>query len=59
MELQIAHVRQQLSLSLFPDFENMSVFKPVAHHSDAADTMCDQLETWSPSHEIRPRTGDV
>jgi hypothetical protein len=42
-ELQIAHVRQQLSFSGFHDFENMPVFKPVSHHSDVFD----QLETWS------------
>ena len=46
-ELQIAHVRQQLSFSLFHDFENLSVFKPGVHHNDSADTLFDQLETWS------------
>jgi hypothetical protein len=28
-ELQIAHVRQQVSFSLFNDFENFSTFKPA------------------------------
>lgn len=46
-ELQIAHVRQQLSFSLFTDFENFSVFKPAALHDDAATTLFDQLETWT------------
>jgi hypothetical protein len=27
--------------------EDVSMFKPVADKSDAADTMFDQLETWS------------
>jgi len=47
-ELQIAHVRQQLSFSMFTDFENFSTFRPVAAiHDDAATAMFDQLEAWS------------
>lgn len=46
-ELQIAHVRQQLSFSLFGDFENFSAFAPQALHDDAATTMFDQLEAWA------------
>ena len=47
-ELQIAHVRQQLSFSMFTDFENFSTFRPVAAiHDDAATVMFDQLEAWS------------
>jgi NAD(P)H-dependent FMN reductase len=47
-ELQIAHVRQQLSFSMFTDFENFSTFRPAAAiHDDAASTMFDQLEAWS------------
>jgi NAD(P)H-dependent FMN reductase len=46
-ELQIAHVRQQLSFSLFTDFENFSIFKPAAMHDAAAGTLFDQLETWA------------
>jgi NAD(P)H-dependent FMN reductase len=46
-ELQIAHVRQQLSFSLFSDFENFSTFAPQALHDDAATTLFDQLEAWS------------
>ncbi|HWG23329.1 MAG TPA: DUF4440 domain-containing protein, partial [Actinospica sp.] len=46
-ELQIAHVRQQLSFSLFTDFENFSVFKPGPQHADPATTMFDQLESWA------------
>ncbi|MDT7791219.1 MAG: hypothetical protein QOD59_655 [Mycobacterium sp.] len=47
-ELQIAHVRQQLSFSMFTDFENFSTFRPVeAIHDDAATVMFDQLEAWA------------
>jgi NAD(P)H-dependent FMN reductase len=46
-ELQIAHVRQQLSFSLFADFENWSTFTPGPQFEAAADTMFDQLETWT------------
>jgi NAD(P)H-dependent FMN reductase len=46
-ELQLAHVRQQLSFSLYHDFEDFSVFKPDVRHDDAADTLFDQLETWA------------
>jgi NAD(P)H-dependent FMN reductase len=46
-ELQIAHVRQQLSFSLITDFENFSVFKPAALHDQAADVLFNQLESWA------------
>jgi NAD(P)H-dependent FMN reductase len=46
-ELMIAHVRQQLSFSLFADFENYSVFKPGEQHAALAATMFDQLESWA------------
>jgi NAD(P)H-dependent FMN reductase len=46
-ELQIAHVRQQLSFSLFTDFENFSIFNPAAMHDGAAGILFEQLETWS------------
>jgi NAD(P)H-dependent FMN reductase len=46
-ELQIAHVRQQLSFSMFTDFENFSTFRPAALHDDAATIMFDQLEAWA------------
>ena len=47
VELQIAHVRQQVAFSLFTDFENFSVFKPAAQHDAAADALFDQLESWA------------
>ena len=46
-ELQIAHVRQQLSFSMFSDFENFSTFAPQALHDGAAATLFDQLESWA------------
>jgi NAD(P)H-dependent FMN reductase len=46
-ELQIAHVRAQLSFSLHTDFENYSVFKPGPQHDDAATALFDQLEAWT------------
>jgi len=46
-ELQLAHVRQQLSFSLMTDFENFSVFTPAAHHDAAAVTLFTQLESWA------------
>lgn len=46
-ELQIAHVRQQVSFSLFHDFENFSTFTPGAQHADSAQVLFDQLESWA------------
>lgn len=46
-ELQIAHVRQQLSFSMFTDFENFSVFAPGPQHDEAAVMLFDQLESWT------------
>jgi NAD(P)H-dependent FMN reductase len=46
-ELQMAHVRQQLSFSMFTDFENFSVFAPGPQHDDAATLLFDQLESWT------------
>ncbi|MEV4759039.1 NAD(P)H-dependent oxidoreductase [Micromonospora sp. NPDC049559] len=46
-ELQMADVRAQVSLSLFTDFENFSVFKPGEFQRDAVHTMLDQVVAWS------------
>jgi NAD(P)H-dependent FMN reductase len=46
-ELQVAHVQQQISFSMFTDFENYSVFKPADAHQNTATVMFDQLETWA------------
>jgi NAD(P)H-dependent FMN reductase len=45
-ELQIADVRSQVALSLFDDFENLSVFRPRDVHLPAAHAMLDQLIGW-------------
>jgi NAD(P)H-dependent FMN reductase len=46
-ELQMAHVRQQLSFSMFTDFENFSAFKPGPQQDHAATLLFDQLESWA------------
>ena len=46
-ELQIAHVRQQLSFSMFTDFENFSNFTPGPQHAESAGVLFDQLESWA------------
>lgn len=46
-ELMVADVRAQVMLSLFTDFENMSTFKPAAHHEKSVHAMLDQVEAWS------------
>ena len=46
-ELQLADVRQQLSFSLFTDFENFAAFTPAPLHNDSAVTMFDQVESWA------------
>jgi NAD(P)H-dependent FMN reductase len=46
-ELQLAGVRQQLSFSLFTDFENFSTFNPGGQYAAAAEVMFNQLEAWA------------
>ena len=46
-ELQLAHVRQQVSLSLFTDFENFSTFNPAPQHDESITTLFNQLESWT------------
>lgn len=46
-ELRMAHVRDQVQLSLFTDFENMSTFKPAAMHLDTLAKMLDELVAWA------------
>lgn len=45
-ELQVAGVRAQVSLSLFTDFENYSVFKPAEYHEASVNMMLDQVIAW-------------
>lgn len=46
-ELQVAHVQQQISFSLFTDFEKFTTFTPAEMHSDAVEVLFDQLEKWA------------
>ena len=46
-ELQMADVRQQVTLSLITDFENFSVFKPSDYSVGALNTLFDQVIAWS------------
>jgi len=46
-ELQMADVRQQVTLSLITEFENFSVFKPGDYNRAALDTLLDQVVAWS------------
>jgi len=59
-ELQIAHVRQSLTFSLYSDFDHLRVFKPAAAHDAAAETMFAQLESWTRAmRSIRSSMGDT
>jgi NAD(P)H-dependent FMN reductase len=46
-ELQMADVRQQVTLSLITDFENFSVFKPGDYSVASLNTLFDQVIAWS------------
>jgi hypothetical protein len=46
-EVQIATIRNQVLLSLFTDFENFSVFKPVPQHEKSVNELFDQVIAWS------------
>ncbi|TQS42020.1 NADPH-dependent FMN reductase [Cryptosporangium phraense] len=46
-ELQIADVRQQVTVSLLTEFENFSVFKPTDYLAQALGTLLDQTVAWS------------
>jgi NAD(P)H-dependent FMN reductase len=45
-ELQVATVRNQVSLSLFTDFENFSIFKPAQFQETYVNSMLDQVIAW-------------
>jgi len=51
-ELQIADVREQVTLSLATDFENYSVFKPAAYHEKKLNTMLDQVISWGNAMKV-------
>ena len=46
-ELQVADVRAQVSLGLYTDFENYTVFRPSPHHQPLLDTMLTQVVSWA------------
>jgi NAD(P)H-dependent FMN reductase len=46
-ELQVAHVQQQISFSLFTDFEKFTTFTPAEMHAGSAEVMFAQLEKWA------------
>ena len=45
-EVQIATVRNQVSLSMITDFDSFSDFKPAAHHEKSVNAMFDQVIAW-------------
>ncbi len=46
-ELQMADVRQQVTLSLATEFEGYSTFRPGGYNLPALDTLLDQVVAWS------------
>jgi NAD(P)H-dependent FMN reductase len=46
-ELMVADVRAQVLLSLFHDFENFTVFKPLPHHERSVHAMLNEVVAWS------------
>ena len=46
-EVQVAHVRNTVMLSLFTDFENFAAFKPAPQQEKALGAMLDQLVPWA------------
>ena len=46
-EIQVADVRAHVSMSLYTDFENFSVFKPAPQHAQQLSVLCDQLVSWT------------
>jgi len=46
-ELHIADVRDQVTLSLFTDFEDMRVFRPASHNEETLYRLLDQVVAWS------------
>jgi NAD(P)H-dependent FMN reductase len=46
-ELQMADVRQQVTLTFATEFENYKIFKPGKQNVAALDTLLDQVVAWS------------
>jgi hypothetical protein len=54
-ELQMAGVRQQVTLSLLTEFENYTIFKPGDYNVAWLDTLLDQVIAWSAALAPLPR----
>ncbi|TRW46042.1 NADPH-dependent FMN reductase [Georgenia yuyongxinii] len=50
-EMQVAHVRNAVLMSLFTDFENFSVFTPTEPATAAVEPMLEQLLPWTKALE--------
>jgi NAD(P)H-dependent FMN reductase len=50
--LMVADVTKQVMLSLFTDFENMSVFRPDPRHEAELHSMLDQVIAWADALKI-------
>lgn len=50
-EMQVAHVRNAVLMSLFTDFENFSVLSPSEPATAAVEPMLDQLVSWTKAME--------
>lgn len=50
-EYQVAHVRNQVAMSLFTDFENFSTFAPTQLAINSVPPMLDQLVSWTKAME--------
>ena len=56
-ELQVADVREQVSLSIFHDFENWTELRPQPRQVAALQTMLDQVVAWSVALSEYGRSG--
>ncbi|PFG40993.1 NAD(P)H-dependent FMN reductase [Georgenia soli] len=50
-EMQVAHVRNAVVMSLFTDFENFSVFTPTEPATASVEPMLEQLVPWTKALE--------
>jgi NAD(P)H-dependent FMN reductase len=46
-ELQVAAVRQQVTLSLLTEFGNFTILEPSDHSAAGLDTLLEQVVAWS------------
>lgn len=45
-EIKVAPVRAQVMLSLYADFENFTIFKPLEHHEKTVHAIADEVIAW-------------